>query len=208
MEKERDGELRRMRKKLSVLFLALLLCLTMISCGGQEEKGEASRREESVYRVDPQSEMLTILGSEGETVYTREELENLGLEERTYSGRDKKVKNARQFFTFSGVDLGVLLEDAGYETDGGSMKVFCSDGYVREYDLEDLFELYSYQDNDGDDCERIPPMIAVTDEEEGWEYPSSFRLVYGQADYDTETSMDFNMQGWACYVQCIELHYD
>ncbi len=186
------------------ILACLCLSLLLTACGGGKKESE----EHTEYAIDPQTESLTIAGAEGSpAVYTRADLEKLGLETRTYSARGKEKKNARQFLEFSGVDLDTLLEDAGYSTKGVFMKVFCSDGYVREYDVEELFDRYVYEDNASGEKKPAAPMIALADDEKGWEYPSPFRLVYGQADYDTGQSMDFNMQGWASYVQYIEVSY-
>ncbi len=194
------------KNKICLLFLVLLVSLT--ACSRSDENRTDEKAAAASYKIDPEAATLTITGPQKDpVVYTEEDLRGLGLQTRTYSARGKEVKNARQFLTFSGVDLDTLLENAGYARTDASMKVFCSDGYVREYDVEDLFDLYTYEEADSAEGVPAAPMLALADEEEGWGYPCPFRLVYGQADYDGPDSMDFNMQGWARYVQCIEISY-
>ena len=136
-------------------------------------------------------------------------LKKLGTEKNTYSGRNKKVQNARIFEEYEGVDLKTLMKDAGVKTDGASFKVVCSDGYTREYYVDELYGKYAFEDNDSDKKKEVDPVIAVVEQDEDSEYPSPFKLVYGQADYDTYTndSQDYNVQGWGSYIQYIEVSY-
>ncbi len=107
------------------------------------------------------------------------------------------------------MDLKTLMKDAGFKTDGASFKVVCSDGYTREYYVDELYGKYAFEDNDSDKKKEVDPVIAVVEQDEDSEYPSPFKLVYGQADYDTYTndSQDYNVQGWGSYIQYIEVSY-
>ncbi len=41
------------------------------------------------------------------------------------------------------------------------------------------------------------------------EFPSPFRIVFGQADYDSfdNSAQDFNTQRWGSYIQLIEVSF-
>lgn len=197
-------------KKLCLLLICTLVICCFTACGDSQNQ-ETSAADVPAYTVDEQATTLTIAGAGHDTaVYTAEELEDLGTVTLTYSGRNKKVQNARQFKTFTGVELSKVLEEAGFASDDAILKITCSDGYTREYEVDDLYELYTFESNENDNKTEIVPMIAIQEgmNEKGVEYPSPFKLVYGQADYDTSESMDFNMQGWATFVQYIEVSYD
>lgn len=196
-------------KKIWTLLLCAVMVFSLAVFTGCQQGDSGSSSDMSEYSVDEQAVTLTVMGADHEdVVYSKEDITKLGLTENTYSGRSKKVQNARQFLTFSGIDVNTLLENAGYKTEGAVIKVICSDGYVREYDVEDdLYGKYTFSDNETDNKTEVIPMIAVVEEDSESEYPSPFKLVYGQEDYDTNESQDFNMQGWASYIQCIQVSY-
>lgn len=117
------------------ILLAVLLCIIMAmsfaACGSSTDKGSSAGSESkaaSEYKVDPEATTLTISDGSTQKEYTADDLKKLGMEKNTYSGRNKKVQNARFFEEYEGVDLKTLFEDAGFKTDGASMKVVCSDG--------------------------------------------------------------------------------
>lgn len=189
-----------MKKKLIVL-LSVLMMMLCAACGGSKEVPE--------YDIDPEATTLTVVTAGKEpVVLTAEDVEAMGVMTNEYSGRNKTVENARIFCTYKGVDLKKFLEEAGFKSDDAIIKVVCGDGYTREYEVDDLYGLYTFESNDDDDCKEVNPMIAFKEREDGDEYPSPFKLVYGQKDYDTNDTQDFNMQGWATYIQYIEVSYE
>lgn len=193
-----------MKKKITVLFLILLVIVSAAAC---QKTTQETEKELETYAIDEQAETLTIAGAGYQTVvYTVEEFQKMKMETHQYSGRNKTVENARIFETYTGVDLKTLLKQSGFPEDGAMLKLICSDGYTRRYTVDDLYGLYAFQDNKTDEKEEVNPMIVLLSEEE-LEYPSRFQLVYGQEDYDTQNSMDFNTQGWAHYIQYIEVSY-
>ena len=208
-EKAESGNRRQGRhdkggivKKWIALITCLMIALSMGACGEEE-------KETSEYQVDPQATTLIVEGEKGEaTAFTEGELKELGTVTLSYSGRSKSVENARQFFTYEGVELGKVLKAAGIEPEGARMKVYCSDGYTREYDVDELYEMYYFPDNETDDKEKVLPMITIIPADGTEEYPCPFRLIHGQKDYDTAGAMDFNMQGWASYMQYIRVTHD
>lgn len=189
-----------MKKKLTLL-LSLVLMVLLMACGGSKEVPE--------YDIDPEATTLTVVtAGKDPVVLTKEDVEAMGVMTIDYSGRNKTVENARVFSTYTGVDLKTFLEKAGFRSEDAIIKVVCGDGYTREYEVDDLYGLYSFKSNKDNDCQEVNPMIAFTEREDGDEYPSPFKIVYGQKDYDTNDTQDFNMQGWATYIQYIEVSYE
>ena len=199
-------------KKLIVLTMMVAVMVASVagcSSGSSSDKDADKEKTYPEYEIDESATTLTIEGEGQETVVLMvEDFQKLDQIERTYSGRNKQVENARQFLTYTGVDLDDLLEYAGYETEGAILYVMCSDGYTREYDLDDLHNLYAFSSNDNDEKTEIAPMIALLEEDVESEYPCPFKLVYGQASYDTLKTQDFNMQGWLYYLQYIYVSYE
>ena len=199
-------------KRLTAVLLCMIMVLSFAACGGDSgnsDQGSGDSSKAVEYKVDPEATTLTVSDGKTQKEYTADELKKLGTEKNTYSGRNKKVQNARIFEEYEGVDLKTLMKDAGFKTDGASFKVVCSDGYTREYYVDDLYGKYAFEDNDSDKKKKVDPVIAVVEQDEDSEYPSPFKLVYGQADYDTYTndSQDYNVQGWGSYIQYIEVSY-
>lgn len=196
-------------KKIITLLLGVMMIMAMSSCGDSGQPSEVPEKNSMEYTIDKGAVTLTIMGEDkDEVVYTAEDLKNMGLESRDYSGRNKKVQDARQFMSFDGIEVKKLLKEAGYETDGATISVICSDGYTKEYNVDsDLYGKYTYKDNETNDKEEVVPMIAVVEDDGEAEYPAPFKLVFGQADYDDNESQDFNMQGWLSYIQCIKVTY-
>ncbi len=204
-----------MKRKRYGAAIALLLAMLLIlgGCGGSENDATKGAAEESASSQADSSPVLTISSDKGETVYTLAELQALGMETHQYSGRNKEQNNERQVREYTGVLLEKLLKDAGIKTEGAILKVTCSDGYAREYEMDNLSELYFFDGEDAKKGEAVPPMLAVISEGDNMGNDkiyhktdgSPLRLVYGQADYDSDYTKDFNMQGWACYVETIEV---
>lgn len=195
-------------KKVTKILLCFLLVFTLTACQGGTS-GKEENNELPAYTVDPQAVTLTVAGTGAETiVYTAEDLAKLGTVTYSYSGRNKQVENARQFFEFTGVELSKVLKASGFDIEDVNIKVVCGDNYTREYSVEDLYELYTYEDNETDNKEEVLPMIAILEPSDEAEYPSPFKLIYGQEDWDTLSAQDFNMQGWATYIQYIEITCD
>ena len=188
-------------KKRIVLLLSLIMLMLFAGCGAKEELPE--------YEIDPAATTLTVVtAGKDPVILTAEDVEAMGVMTNDYSGRNKTVKNARVFSTYKGVDLRTFLEEAGFKSKDAIIKVVCGDGYTREYEVDDLYGLYSFESNNNNDCKEVNPMIAFKEREDGDDYPSPFKLVYGQKDYDTNDTQDFNMQGWATYIQYIEVSYE
>lgn len=199
-------------KKIWTILLALVMAFSVAACADDDaQSGAEQDNQEMKYTADVNATTLTIMGANHETVvFEVSDLESMGMITATYSGRNKAVQNARQFESFTGVPLDIVLEAAGFSIEDATMKVICSDGYTREYDVEDLFGLYAYANNESDDKAEVIPIIAIIDASEDSEYPAPFRLIYGQEDYDTYTNetQDYNTQGWASYIQCIQISYE
>lgn len=200
-----------MKKILSIL-LVIVMAFSMAACADNDVQSRSEQDKQKMeYTTDVNATTLTIMGTNHETVvFDAADLENMGTITVTYSGRNKVVQNARQFESFTGVPLDTVFNEAGFSVENATMKVICSDGYTREYDVEDLFGLYAFADNESDDKTEVVPIIAIVDASENSEYPAPFRLVYGQEDYDTYTNetQDYNTQGWASYIQCIQVSYE
>ena len=216
-----------MNKKLRTL-IAVLMCMAITfafaACGSDGSDGTddqtATKATEETVNVDSQAETITVSGMADENgtaleekTYTLDDVEALGMETRTYSGRNKKVENARQFMEFSGVDLGTFLKDAGVDAtdlDDVIIKVICADNYQNEYEFEDISEeRYAYSNNESNERTAITAMLACVTDEDG-EYPSPFKIVYGQADFDTydNSAQDFNTQGWGLYIVKMEISFE
>ena len=212
------------RKKIFSIILAAVMVLVMsfslAGCGSDDagSSTDSSESQKTAYTVDKEAVTLTISDGSTEKVYSKEDIEKLGTETHTYSGRSKSVENARFFSEYTGVDLKKLIKDAGFDPEGASIKVICSDNYTKEFSVDSLYGLYAFKDNESDDKVEVPAMIAIIDPDsddntgsksDKKSYPAPFRLVAGQADWDTYTndSQDYNVQNWASYVQYIEVSH-
>lgn len=190
----------------AVLAVAVLL---LTGCGADGGAGKTGYSE-------PEKVILTITGDKEKQSYSFADLEQLGLETFSYSGRNKENNNARQIREYTGIPLEVLLKDAGYSAEGASVTIRCSDGYSREYELDSLKELYFFEDEKAETGRKVPPMLAVIGEGEPMGNEKTYhekdgsplRFIFGQADYDSAYAKDFNMQGWASYVEEIEVSED
>ncbi len=212
--------IKKIFRSILVAAVILVMAAAVAGCGDKADStGGSSGKPETTYTVDKDATTLTVTDGSKEKVYTEEDVEKLGTETHTYSGRNKSVKNARFFNEFTGVDLKKLIEDAGFDPEGAVIKVICSDNFTKEYYVDSLYGLYAFRDNDSDDKTEVPAMIAIIDTEKVDEntgsksdkkkYPAPFRLVTGQADWDTYTndSQDYNVQNWASYIQYIEVSH-
>ena len=198
------------RKSQFIAALLLVFALLLSGCGdgsgdSQTQAGDKAASGETV---------LTISGYNGdEKTYTYGELEALGMVTHSYSGRNKENNNERQIREYTGVPLKTLLEDAGYGKEKETIKVVCSDGYTREYGTDSLSDLYFYDGETAEKGEPVETILAMLRDGDNMgndtvyktEDGSPLRLVFGQTDYDSEYTKDFNMQGWASYVEKIEV---
>lgn len=169
--------------------------------------GSSSRRSGGSSSIDDSeddSPYLTVSGSKvAETVkFSLNEMKNMDLQTIIYTGRNKQYNNERQTIKIKGVALADILDEAGMKSGATTLKVICSDGYIKVYDLQSLLEdAYSYADSESG--ELVPTVVAI---KEGGSYYDAgegnpFRLVMGQADYDSDETKDFNMQNWAKYLE-------
>jgi hypothetical protein len=191
---------------LTALLLTVVLAAALAGCSGSRhaEAGSAEKTADTVLTIEEE-------GGGNAVYYSVKELKEVGTVTRTYSGRSKSSKGKRTTVKYTGVDLRTLLDKSGCE-DAETIKVSCSDGYTREYQLENLDNLYCFKGS-GSEKEKVKPMIAIVkkgtrlgnnrnfDPNDG----TPLRLVCGQAEYDSDESMDFNMQNWAGYVETIEV---
>lgn len=198
-------------KKKTYLAAILLLAFVLMISGCTSGQKEAAKTQDS---ADTGETVLQICGYNGdEKTYTLGQLEDLGTETLSYSGRNKENNNQRQIRKYTGVPLKSVLEDAGYGKKGEKIKVICSDGYAREYEADSLYELYFYNGESAEKGEPVPAILALLQDGDDMgnkkvykkEDGSPLRLVFGQTDYDSEYTKDFNMQGWASYVEKIEV---
>lgn len=201
----------RVKYVVKLSLLAVLMAIFFAGCGsgGTDDAGSG----QTAGSTDKTAVILTVSGTQGEKEYSLEQLEELGMETCSYSGRNKENNNERQVREYTGVKIRTLLEDAGYGKPGETMKVICSDGYSREYELDSLYDLYFFNGEDAKKGDPVEPMLEVIQEGESMgndkiyhaDEGSPLRLVFGQTDYDSDYTMDFNMQGWASYVEKIEV---
>lgn len=215
-------------KKGLKLILAIIMCMAIgfafTACGSGEPQPDdqdgATTEATQEVDVDSQAETITVSGMADENgnvlkeqTYTFDDVEAMGMESRIYSGRNKKVENERQFMQFQGVDLGLFLKNAGVnegDMEDAIIKVTCADGYQNEYKFEDINDdRYAYNDNESNERTPITAMLACVMDEDG-DYPSPFKIVYGQEDYDTydNSAQDFNTQGWGSYIVKMEISFD
>lgn len=198
-----------MKTKNKIAFaLITIMALAFTACGEADSAGDASPG------YEPSTEkVLTVTGDNGESKYSEADLMDLGFETVTYSGRNKEGDNKRQIKEYTGTDLNVLLEHAGYDS-AKTITITCSDGYTRDYDMDTLNSLYAFEsEEDGAPSEPVIPMLVFAhdgdkignDEKYSAEAGSPVRLIFGQEDFDASDSKDFNMQGWASYVQSIKV---
>lgn len=162
----------------------------------------SSTKTTSKYTTVPTKPYVTIKGSGlNNTIYlTYDDLMSMDKVTVTYSGRNKENNNARQYLKFTGVNLATILNAAGWKGTATTIKVNCTDGYTRKYDINEIMNDYvAFQNDDDTSGYWVPAMVALLD-------TSTFRLVYGQESTDTNTTMSFNMQGWANHLQTIEIN--
>lgn len=166
---------------------------------GTSSDSETSNKYSSVPTGDS---YLTVKGSGlNDTIYlTYDDLESMGTVTITYTGRNKENDNKRQYLKFTGVNLASILNASGWNGTGTTMKVVCSDGYTKKYELSEIMEDYvSFLDDEDTQGYWVPAIVALVDED-------TFRLVFGQEDSDADTTMSFNMQGWANHLLSIEIY--
>ena len=161
--------------------------------------------------VPDDDQYLTLKGSGlSKTLYfTLDDLKGLKQYTVVYTGRNKENKNARQYLSFTGVNLATLLNLAGWKGTAKTMQVNCSDGYTRRYDLDEIMEqMVSFQEENDGEGHWVPAMVALVSSSKNYDPTEGapFRLVFGQEPTDTDDTMSFNMQGWASYLKTIEIY--
>ena len=95
-------------KRLTAVLLCMIMVLSFAACGGDSgnsDQGSGDSSKAVEYKVDPEATTLTVSDGKTQKEYTADELKKLGTEKNTYSGRNKKVQNARIFEEYEGVDL-------------------------------------------------------------------------------------------------------
>ena len=174
-----------------------------LSSTASESDGKQEEQPAEKYSIK-----LSGSGLKGEVVFSEQDIKNMAAESGTYSFRNKEKNNIRQFTTFSGVPITTLLKAAGWDGTSDILRITCSDGYSNRYKISEINDLYSYPDSSGTQGTKVPAMIAILEEgsymgndlyyhhSEG----SPFRLIYGQEDFDSDFTKDFNMQGWGYYI--------
>jgi len=204
-----ESKERNMSKKIIALILCMIMAIMAVGCGSSETSSEDTNNDSS-----GSTKVLTILktGSDKSTEMTTDDVKKLGTVTQSYSGRNKSNNNKRIIKKYTGVDLKKLLEKAGYKN-AKVIKITASDGYTKEYEIATLYDLYAYKDEKSTKGTKVNPIIAIA--KEGTQMGSNedfdpndgmpLQLVYGQADYDSEDTKDFNMQGWVAYVEKIEV---
>lgn len=204
------------KRTISIVILVLIAVLMLGGCGGSGSGDGSKQAAEapSAAAGNSTEKILTVCGYGGkETTYSLADLDNLGMETVKFSGRNKENNNERQVREYTGVGLKKLLEDAGYGKDGEIIKVTCSDGYAREYETDSLYGLCFFDGEKAEKGKNVEPLLAVIREGESIGNDKTYsekdgsplRLIYGQAEYDSDYTKDFNMQGWASYVEKIEV---
>lgn len=195
-------------RKLTPLILILVIILSFAACDNADSKqGEPDASTNSTETI------LTVTGYNDEATFTLGDIEKIGIDTYTFSGRNKENNNERQIRKYTGIQLKSVLEKAGYNKDDDVILITCSDGYSREYVLKELYDLYYFKDKTTEKGEVVPPVLAVMNDGEDMgneskynsEDGSPLRLIFGQTDYDSDYTKDFNMQGWASYVEKIEV---
>lgn len=195
-----------------IAILVLITALLLGSCSGGDK--EQATKSTAADQEGGTKTILTISGYSGkETAYSQNDLEKLGTETLKFSGRNKENNNERQVREYTGVALKKLLKDAGFGKAGETIKVTCSDGYTREYEADSLYELYCFDGQKAEKGKKVEPLLAIIQDGESIGNDKTYsakdgsplRLVYGQTDYDSDYTKDFNMQGWASYVEKIEV---
>lgn len=173
-----------------------------------EEKAFTKPEETKGTETQNYSVKLKGSGLGEEVVISEGDIRKMATESYTYSFRNKEKDNARQFTTFIGVPITTLLAEGGWDNSSDVMRIICSDGYSNRYKISEINNLYTYQDGSEKPGEKVPAILAVLEEGSymgnGLYYHysegSPFRLIYGQEDYDSDFTKDFNMQGWGYYV--------
>jgi|GEM_PF-1773267 len=162
-------------------------------------------------------ERALIVKGSGVTTFvtlTMDDLKNLGTNTYIYSGRNKEKANERQYFEYTGVLLEKILKSAGWDGKSDTMRLTCSDGYSGKYRISEINGYLSFVDAADETGSTVPAMLGFLNEGDSLGndryYDSSkglpLRLIYGQADYDSEWAKDFNMQGWAFGISEIEIY--
>lgn len=166
-------------------------------------------------KEEKQEGILTIKGSgvSNSITLSMSELNDLGVETYTYSGRSKENDNKRQSISCTGIPVIKILEKAGWNGKANTLKITCSDGYTGKYKISEINGFLAFSDDKDVKGKVVPAMLSILQEGQdlgkGVTYKASngspLRLVYGQEDYDTEEMKDFNMQGWGFYVKELEV---
>lgn len=142
----------------------------------------------------PSGHVLTIEKGSSVKYYTESDLKKMGTESYRYSFRNKDSSH-RQFDTWSGVKLSVLLKKTGFS--GSTLRVTASDGYTKEYSISDLeSSKWAFRKTTGSSGSEVPAIISTSGSD-------AYRLCFGQSRDDTDDSGDYNMQYWAKYIVTI-----
>ncbi|MEG1500426.1 MAG: S-layer homology domain-containing protein [Clostridiales bacterium] len=165
---------------------------------GQNNSSSGDTVKTEPYTTVPATDnYLTVVNGGVNKYFTEADMKKAGLSTYTYTGRNKKDNNERQFIKGTGLELTDLLTLAGYKN-SGKMIVTCADGYTVSYDLPEIINnLVAFTDQTGTASSPVPAMIAL--ESDG------FKLMIGQAKDDSAEAKDFNMQKWTKQIVKIEI---
>lgn len=201
-------EPRKTMKKILTLIICLVVLFTAASCGNKDTNTQTGAGEKT-----PSADVILQIQNESGNQMVQmslDDIKKLGTVTLQYSGRSKEQNNKRDIEEYTGVPLEKLLEKEGFN-DVKVIRVVCSDGYTKEYELDKLNSLYAFKNDSDTKGTKVESMLAIVDNKELTSKDSQFdpadgtplRLVFGQESYDTKETKDFNMQGWASFVETI-----
>lgn len=196
-------------KRILTIVICIVMAVIAIACGNgsdnsQEQTGTDSGTNGKV--------ILEIQGEDSSQTcqMSLADIKKIGTTTIQYSARSKEENNKRIIEKYTGVELSKIFAKAGFQ-DVKIFKVICSDGYTKEYEMDQLNDLYAFKNDTDTKGKKVKPILAIVKNEELSSKDADFdsadgtplRLVFGQESYDTKETKDFNMQGWASFVETI-----
>ncbi len=196
-------------KRILTIIICIVIAAIAISCGN----GDSNSQEQTSTDSGTNGKViLEIQGEDSSQTYQMSlaDIKKIGTTIIQYSARSKEANNKRTIEKYTGVELSKLFAKAGFQ-DVKVFKVICSDGYTKEYEMDQLNDLYTFKNDTDTTGKKVKPMLAIVKNEELSSKDDSFdsadgtplRLVFGQESYDSKETKDFNMQGWASFVETI-----
>lgn len=197
-------------KKIVTLIICIAVTAMIVSCGTDNKNSQGQNQNTGIATDSNIVLQIKSEGSNQSMQLSLADIKAIGTTTNQYSGRSKADNNTRVIGEYTGVPLYKLFDKAGYE-DVKVFMVICSDGYTKEYEMDQLNDLYFFKNDADTKGTKVEPILAIVNNEALSSKDDGFnpadgtplRIVFGQRNYDSKDTKDFNMQGWASFIETI-----